>query len=71
MFLHRILNKPEHTLSKKILLEQQHLPGNNWLETTRTHMNEIQIQCKLEEIEKMSKYTWKKQVEEALLKKEQ
>ena len=35
MFLHKIMNKPEGTLSKSIMLEQESLPGNNWLKEVK------------------------------------
>ena len=38
MFLHRIMNKPDKTLSKSIMLEQQNLPGNNWLKNVLNSM---------------------------------
>ena len=71
MFLHRILNKPENTLSRKIMIEQENLPGNNWLKTTKAHLKELNIENDIYQMNTMTKYSWKKIVEEALWKYEQ
>ena len=71
MFLHRIMNKHENTLSRKIMEEQENIPGNNWLKTVKTHLTELNLQDDIHELNSMTKYKWKKMVEESLLKKEQ
>ena len=37
------MNKPDHTLSKNIMLEQENLPGNNWLKQTKKTLEELKI----------------------------
>ena len=71
MFLHRILNKNENTLSRKIMLEQENLPGNNWLKTTQDQLKELNIQNDIHEMNNLTKYKWKKIIDEAIWKKEQ
>ena len=60
MFLHRILNKQGTTLSKAIMLEQEYLPGNNWLKNVKNSIVEIEIENTLNEIINLSKPQWKK-----------
>ena len=64
------MNKPDGTLSKSIMLEQESLPGNNWLKEVKKSLLEIKIQSTMEEIINLSKPQWKKIVNEALHKKE-
>ena len=70
MFLHRILNKPDTTLSKAVMLEQEYLPGNNWLKNVKNNIVELKIENTLNEITNLSKPQWKKIIIEALHKKE-
>ena len=52
------------------MLEQESLPGNNWLKQVKNSIIEIKIQNTIDEIIKLSKPQWKKIVNEALHKKE-
>ena len=53
------------------MVEQENLPGNNWLKTTKDHIKELNLQDNINEISTLTKYKWKKLVEEALWKREQ
>ena len=70
LFLHKIMNKPDHTLSKNIMREQENLPGNNWLKQTKKTLEELKIDDQIDEIIKIPKAQWKKIVKDAIIKKE-
>ena len=71
MFLHRIMNKHDKTLSKTIMLEQQNLPGNNWLKNVLNTMKALKLNESMKDLTEITKPKWKKVIEEALKKKEQ
>ena len=71
MFLHRILNKPDITLAKAIMKEQETIPGNNWIKKMKNNIKDLNIEYSLTDIEELSKAKWKKIIDEAIMKKEQ
>ena len=71
MFMHRIMNKPQKTLSKTIMVEQQTLPGSNWIKNVQTSIKDLKIEEPIKDLIELSKPKWKKIVNDALNKKEQ
>ena len=61
-FLHKIMNKPEGTLAKRIIQEQKSLPYQTWIKSAEYHLNYIENGLKIEDMEKYSKEQWKSKV---------
>ena len=69
MFLQRIL-KQDKTIAKLVLLEQQNLPGPTWLHELKQLMITIGLNQTLEEIQKLSKFKWKRIIKNYIASKE-
>ena len=61
-FLHKIINKPDATLAKRIIYEQMNLPYQTWIKNAEHHLNKINNQLKTEDLKKYSKSQWKNEV---------
>ena len=68
MYLHKILNYPENNLTRQVLFNQMKQPGNTWWSSLIETCKQINMQFTIEDIMKISKFKWKKQVNEKLLK---
>ena len=71
MFLHRILNKPDNTVAKAIMKEQEAIPGNTWIKKVKSNMKIMNLEYSLTELETLTKPQWKKIVDKAIMEKEQ
>ena len=71
MFLHRILNKPDNTVAKAIMKEQEAIPGNTWIKKVKSNMKIMNLEYSLKELETLTKPQWKKIVDKAIMEKEQ
>ena len=70
MFIQKLLKKKEQSLAKQIMLEQENMPGPNWLVNTKETLINIGITETIEEITTMKKSKWKKRVYEKIWKRE-
>ena len=71
MFVHKIYNKPDDMLVKKVLIEQLKLPGKTWIKNISEHLKIMNGKPSLDELSKIPKITWKKRVYQYVKEKEQ
>ena len=71
MYLHKIWNKPNDSLVKSILKEQINLPGNTWIKNIKTELESMKEKITITDLEKLTKYQWKKRVHLHVKEKEQ
>ena len=71
MFVHKIYNKPDDMLVKKVLIQQLKLPGKTWIKNISEHLKIMNGKPSLDELSKMPKITWKKRVYQYVKEKEQ
>lgn len=71
MYLHRVLNLPPNNITRKVLLEQQTMPGNTWLSDIQIKIQKLGLGIgTIEKIGELSKIEWKKLTTEAIFSKE-
>jgi hypothetical protein len=70
MFLHRLLNLPDSNITKRVLIEQEKMPGETWLYSTIKICRKLGLTENLETIKAYPKPVWKNQVHEAINKEE-
>ena len=66
MYFHKIINYPDDNLTKIVLLNQIKQPGITWYCSLVENSKKLNIQLDIDEIQKISKYTWKREVKEKL-----
>ena len=67
MYLHHILNRSDDELIKRFYLAQKSNPSkNDWTETVKNDLKELNIDMQEEKIQKMKKYNFKKVVKEKI-----
>merc|ERR1712066_482133 len=55
MFMHRTLSINHETLCKRVMLEQNNMPGRTWLKETREMLILLKIDTTIEELEQTTK----------------
>ena len=70
LFLHKILNRPCDHWTKQMLKHLQSL-GIGWAKNIQEKLNEYELETDWEKINRKSKALWKKEVEEAVDKRNQ
>ena len=70
-FLHRIINKPDRVLTKRILIEQMKLPFETWIRNIQHHLTNIENELQPTDLVNFTKYQWKNKVKKYIWKKEQ
>ena len=71
MFIHKMYNKTDDTLVKKVLLEQMKLPGKTWIKNIKDHLENMKGKPSLDDLNNISKIMWKKRVHQYVKEKEQ
>ena len=66
LYLHKLVHYPESYIAKQVLLAQIEKPGPTWWNSILQIGQEIGQEINLENISKISKYSWKKQIKEKL-----
>ena len=68
-YLHSILKSENSSMNKQVMIKQVENPSRqDWISQVYSNLNEFQINLSLDEIEKLSKYKFKKIVRNACLK---
>ena len=71
IFLHKILNKGEDNLAKRVLKAQIEEPGKTWVSSIKELLDEIEISETMEEIADIGKSKWRSMVAKRIWKREQ
>ena len=66
LYFHKIINYPEDNITKKVLLNQIDKPGPTWYSSLTENTKKLNITLDIGEIQKTSKYTWKKEIKRKL-----
>ena len=68
MYLHNLLKRSKTELVSKVFYAQENKPANHdWVTTVKKDLEEFQISFSLEQIEKLSKYKFKKLVKKSMM----
>ena len=59
MFLHRLLNQQDGNITRRVLLEQENLPGETWLSNTLNVCRKLGLSDNLDSIAHTPKSKWK------------
>ena len=59
MFLHRLLSQPDDNITRQVMMQQFHLPGETWLNNTLALCRKIGLSEDLEIIKNTPKSAWK------------
>ena len=70
LYLQRVKKMDETTLCRRVLEQQERIPGKTWIKEIKSLIIELKITETMKEIENMSKGKWKSLVLNAVLKKE-
>ena len=70
MFLHRLLSQPDDNITRQVMMQQFHLPGETWLNNTLALCRKLGLTEDLETIKNTSKSAWKMMINTATLNEE-